>query len=83
MQRSSADGAIYLLFLSEALIAVRTCSSLEVHTKSLSCDQMNTGGLWAPWCILATWTQELVSVSYGFGKVHTGPCGRTDLETPT
>ena len=52
----------------------------EIHTKSLSFDQMNTGDLWAPWCILATWTQELVSVSYGFRKVHTGPCGRTGLE---
>ena len=47
------------------------------------CDQMNTGGLWASWCILATWTQELVSISYGFRKVHTAPCGRTGLETPT
>ena len=66
-----------LLFLSEA------CSPWEVHTKSLSCDQMNTGGLWASWCILATWTQELVSVSCGFRYVHTGPCGRIGLETPT
>ena len=72
-----------LLFLSEALKAVRTSSSLEVHTKSLSCDQMNTCSLWAPWCILATRTQELVSVSYRFRKVHTGPCGRTGLATPT
>ena len=35
------------------------------------------------WCILATWTQELVSVSYVFRKVHMGPCGRTGLGTPT
>ena len=72
-----------LLFLSEAWKAVRACSPWEVHTKSLSCDQMNTGSLWASWCILATWTQELVSVSYGFRMVHTGPCGRIGLETPT
>ena len=72
-----------LLFLSEAWKAVRTGSPWEVHTKSLFCDQMNMGGLWASWCILATWTQELVSVSHGFRKVHTGPCGRTGLETPT
>ena len=26
-------------------------------------------------CILATWAQELVSVSCGFRKVYTGPCG--------
>ena len=72
-----------LLFLSEAWKSVRTCSPWEVHTKSLSCDQMNTGGLWASWCILATWTQELVRVSYGFRKIHTGPCGCTGLEIPT
>ena len=79
MQRSASN----LLFLSEASKAVQTYSPWEVHTKSLSCDQMNTGGRWASWCILATWSQELVSVSYGFRKVHTGPCGRTGLKTPT
>ena len=56
------------LFLSEAWKSLRTGSPWEVHTKSLSCDQINTGGLWASWCIWATWTQDLVSVSYGFCK---------------
>ena len=71
------------LFLSEAWKSIRTDSPWEVHTKSPSCNQINMGGLWASWCILATWTQDLVSVSYRFRKVHTGPCGRTGLETPT
>ena len=71
------------LFLSEAWKSIRTGSPWEVHTKSPSCDQINTGGLWASWSILATWTQDLVNVSYGFRKVHTGPCGRTGLETST
>ena len=48
------------LFLSEAWKSIRTGSPWEVHTKSPSCDQINTGGLWASWCILATWTQDLV-----------------------
>ena len=50
--------------------------------KSPSCNQMNTGGLWASWCILATWTQELVNVSHGFCKVHTGQCGCKALKHP-
>ena len=69
------------VFLSETWKSIRTGTPWEVHTKSPSCDQMTTGGLWASWCILATWTQDLVSVSYGFRKVHTGPCRRTGLNT--
>ena len=60
------------LFLSKAWKAVWICSLWEVHTKSPSCDQMNMGNLWASWCLLATWTQELVSVSYLFRKAHIG-----------
>ena len=75
-----------ILFLSEAWKAVRTCSPWEVHTKSPSCDQMHTGGLWAflvsvghmdaraPKCSTGS-----VRCTYGH---YTAPCGwRTCLET--
>ena len=76
---SSCNGLLHMelyryasnfLFLSEAWKSIRTGSPWEVHTKSPSCDQINTGGLWASWCIWATWTQDFVSVSYGFRKVR-------------
>ena len=74
MQRSSAHGAIGLKtsVVSEAWKAVRTCTPWELHTKSSFCDDVVR-------CIravngrpgvLATWTQDPVSVPYGFRKVH-------------
>ena len=59
-------------FVSEAWKAVRICTPWEVHTKSSSYDGVVR-------CIravnrrpgvLATWTQNPVSVPYGFRKVH-------------
>ena len=59
-------------FVSEAWKAIRTCTTWEVHTESSSCGAVVRcmRAVSGRRGVLAAWTQEPVSVSYGVRKVH-------------
>ena len=79
MKRSSAYGAMpqtfrFLMRLGKLYGPVARGKSIQNHPLAIRWILAVYGrpGVFCP----------LVNVSFGFCKVHTGPCGRTGLETP-